>query len=470
MISITPEKAAGQSEYKEHGQLIDSPHALLEFLKMSPRLAEIEELAGAIEAWGKKKVKLLTVVPGKMYISYSAPEIAKLLDNSDTKRPLPQNLLADGIGHPISSDGEPYYDSIQPFKENLDVKVIGRYIPALVKTADTHIEKWLVESHKEGFDIVRAVNEMYRGIVKATLLGGKTLPEFDEFAQIVEDLGPLFSRYSLSDMLSKAPVVGPSLAMKVAKDKQEYMDYQQKRKNQVAIAEKLFESLGAIPDDKLHEYGYLGSIMRRIRSKKITPSLAASEITSFSIAAHETTASINAWGAVELAKNPEVHEKVRAEVLQAFPEGIVTQTGLKKLKYTERFMYELLRLYPPAEFLMREVTKPAIMNGTKIPKGAMVFAALAKSFRDETIFENAGEVHPDRYVGRPDLVTLVYNAWASGDEHACVGMQLSIMEFKIVIAQMLLKAASITMSGERPVIRHDATLHPAPSVGWSITA
>src|SRR6185369_14711111 len=161
----------------------------LAFLKMSPHLAEIEELALAIDTWEKKNVKVLTVIPGLMYVLYSAEEIEKLLRNHDKKRPLPQNLLADGIGHPISSDGAPYYDSIQPFKENLSDDKLKHFISPIAKSVDKYVQKWLATSHEDGFDIVTEVNKMYGEIVNATLLGGKNLPEFGEFAKIVDELG-----------------------------------------------------------------------------------------------------------------------------------------------------------------------------------------------------------------------------------------------------------------------------------------
>ena len=63
------------------------------------------------------------------------------------------------------------------------------------------------------------------------------------------------------------------------------------------------------------------------------------------VAGHETTAITTAWLFFELARNPEVQEKLRHEVL-SIPDEHPTIEQLSSLHYLECVIREIIRLYP----------------------------------------------------------------------------------------------------------------------------
>ena len=67
------------------------------------------------------------------------------------------------------------------------------------------------------------------------------------------------------------------------------------------------------------------------------------------LAGHETTSVSLAWTLYELAKNPLIQEKVRAEINTVLCKGNeLTWDTVEELKYLEIVTKESLRLHPPA--------------------------------------------------------------------------------------------------------------------------
>ena len=108
-------------------------------------------------------------------------------------------------------------------------------------------------------------------------------------------------------------------------------------------------------------------------------------IFTFMVAGYETTSTALACATYELAKNPEILEKLQAEIdqlplnldddddddeMKKYPDyNIVSQ-----MSYMDMFVSEVLRMYPIANrAIERCATADTVIQGIKIDKGICIF-------------------------------------------------------------------------------------------------
>lgn len=98
-------------------------------------------------------------------------------------------------------------------------------------------------------------------------------------------------------------------------------------------------------------------------------------------AGYETTSSALAYATYQLAKNPEVLQKLHDEIdqlplssnendedeTQKYPDYDI----VAKMPYMELFISEVLRMHPIANsVVLRQATEDTVVNGMKITKGS----------------------------------------------------------------------------------------------------
>ena len=108
------------------------------------------------------------------------------------------------------------------------------------------------------------------------------------------------------------------------------------------------------------------------------------EMTVFMIAGHDTTSYSLSWIIIEIARNPHVYEKVKAEIERVVPgDVIVTQKHLSELTYLDDVIREGMRLWPVAPMgSLREATKDLHYKDIIIPKGSIVNIPFICVFRN----------------------------------------------------------------------------------------
>ena len=90
-------------------------------------------------------------------------------------------------------------------------------------------------------------------------------------------------------------------------------------------------------------------------------------VLNFILAGRDTTAQTILWSMYLLAENPAVRQRVEAEC--GALQGPLSYGALKSLPYTEHFIYETLRLYPPVPSDPKQV-----MQDDVLPGGIRVYA------------------------------------------------------------------------------------------------
>ena len=116
------------------------------------------------------------------------------------------------------------------------------------------------------------------------------------------------------------------------------------------------------------------------------------------LAGHETTSVALAWTLYQLAKNPLIQEKVRAEINAVIREGNeLTWDTVEELKYLENVAKESLRLHPPAHFTGRVSISDEIVGGHVIPKGTVIMLPINALQHFTQHWSNPDEFEPERF-------------------------------------------------------------------------
>lgn len=100
----------------------------------------------------------------------------------------------------------------------------------------------------------------------------------------------------------------------------------------------------------------------------------------FFTAGFESSSSSMSFALYELAKHPEMQQRLRQEIKDALVAsgGCVTQSMIESLEYLQMILHEVLRMYPPLPFLDRECTDAEgyslePFHKFRVPKGMPIY-------------------------------------------------------------------------------------------------
>ncbi|KAJ8922879.1 hypothetical protein NQ315_007914 [Exocentrus adspersus] len=125
-----------------------------------------------------------------------------------------------------------------------------------------------------------------------------------------------------------------------------------------------------------------------------------------------------------LGMNPEAQEKVYQEVKQSIGlDSPICYTDLPYLKYTERAIFEAMRLLPVTPAIERYASTDIDLGNKTIPAGTNVLVSVFNLHRSEAYWKNPLEYNPDRFL--PEEVS-ERDPYAfipfSGGPRNCIGM------------------------------------------------
>lgn len=146
----------------------------------------------------------------------------------------------------------------------------------------------------------------------------------------------------------------------------------------------------------------------------------------------------------ELAANPDVQDKLRAEIEQVLEknDGKPTYEAINSMKYLDAVVCETMRLYPLGVFIDRICVKdfelpPAIPGGQPVmlKAGDSVWFPGYSIHRDSNYYSEPNKYNPDRFLdGHSDSPT--YLPFGLGPR-ICIGNRFALMEMKIMVFYML---------------------------------
>ncbi|XP_061667632.1 cholesterol 24-hydroxylase-like [Syngnathoides biaculeatus] len=189
----------------------------------------------------------------------------------------------------------------------------------------------------------------------------------------------------------------------------------------------------------------------------------------FFIAGQETTANQLAFCILELARHPDIQKKAQKEVDDVIGmKREISYEDLGKLVYLSQVLKETLRVYPTAPGTSRDLVDDIVVDGVRVPGGAISIFSSYVSSKLERFFENPKEFNPDRF--HPDAPKPYYCYYPfSLGPRACVGKNFAQMEAKLVMAKLLQRFDLVLAAGQSAEILDLGTLRPKSGVVCAVT-
>ncbi|KAI9473910.1 MAG: cytochrome P450 [Benjaminiella poitrasii] len=165
------------------------------------------------------------------------------------------------------------------------------------------------------------------------------------------------------------------------------------------------------------------------------------QVTTFLIAGHDTTANTLAWTLYELARHPDIQNKVLQEIADNHItwDTLPSSEQISNLKYIHQVIKEVLRLYPPVRVLTKYCKEDCIVpGGYKIKAGANCNVNVYSLHHNEAIYPDNYRFDPDRWTPEEEQKRSRF-AWLpfSTGPRGCIGMAFALQEAKTVLAMLL---------------------------------
>nr|BED42989.1 cytochrome P450 monooxygenase [Trametes versicolor] len=192
-----------------------------------------------------------------------------------------------------------------------------------------------------------------------------------------------------------------------------------------------------------------------------------------------------------LAENPDVQERLRAEIAEASGGEDLPYDDLVKLPYLEAICRETMRLYAPGQFIPREAAKDttlpllnpmrtrdgSVVTEVPVPKGTMLLLHLTGCNTNRDLWgDDVYEWKPERWLGKlpsaldgariPGVYSNIMTF--SGGPRSCIGFKFALLEIKVVLA-VLLSTFKFETTSERPIIWKSASAVLYPTTGEKST-
>jgi len=193
---------------------------------------------------------------------------------------------------------------------------------------------------------------------------------------------------------------------------------------------------------------------------KLSEDEVLSQLTTFMLAGHETTASTVTWALYELSRHPEfqnvVREEIKATRAQATQRGDygMSVADVDSMKYLLALMKETLRYYPIVHALVRSAGRDDIiplatpqttktgetLTGIPVSKGQRVMVSIAAYNRLTSVWgEDADVWRPQRFLEGAEndqKTTFGVIANVSG-LRSCIGWRFAMIEMQAILIELI---------------------------------
>ncbi|KAF8909913.1 cytochrome P450 [Mucidula mucida] len=182
------------------------------------------------------------------------------------------------------------------------------------------------------------------------------------------------------------------------------------------------------------------------------------------LAGHETSATSLCWVLLEVARHPEVQDKLRQEI-RAVEVGMINRgdsefdaKDFDNMTYTTAVMKEAMRLHPAVYHNYRQAerdellplstpirtTDGKVLDHLPVPKGTKVFASIAGYNRNKAVWgEDADEFKPERWLNKtsekrgPSLGVYGNLLTFAGGVRTCIGWRFAIYEVQALLVEIV---------------------------------
>ncbi|EXX65298.1 Dit2p [Rhizophagus irregularis DAOM 197198w] len=197
------------------------------------------------------------------------------------------------------------------------------------------------------------------------------------------------------------------------------------------------------------------------------------QIMTFLMAGDENTNVTTCWALYLLAQHPHEQDKLREELVKAFPDKSnynPTYDEINSLEYLNCVIKETLRILPPVPVVKRVNLKDEIFGKYFIPKNSEIFFGISVLQKSTEIWgPTADNFDPKRWLDPSLSVTnLTYLPFLSGPR-VCIGNKLALAEAKILLGMLIRNFVFQPIEGFQIRKRAFPLSKPEPYLGLAVS-
>ncbi|XDB48449.1 hypothetical protein AB1E18_002032 [Capra hircus] len=182
------------------------------------------------------------------------------------------------------------------------------------------------------------------------------------------------------------------------------------------------------------------------------------------LAGTETTSTALRWGLLYMALNPEIQEKVQAEIDRVLGQSQQPSTAAREsMPYTNAVVHEVLRMGNVIPLnVPREVTVDTTLAGYHLPKGTVVMTNLTALHNDPTEWATPDTFNPEHFLENGQFKKRESFLPFSIGKRMCLGEQLARTELFIFFTSLLQKFTFRPPENEKLSLKFRVSLTLAP--------
>jgi cytochrome P450 len=329
--------------------------------------------------------------------------------------------------------------------------------PVMAQIAAARVATWgaVVEVDRE---MTRLTFEILSATLFSDALGG----EADDFEAALNSYIGRAARIDPLDVIG-APAWVPRLGRVLAGGAGAFFE---RRVKELAVERRaVLRAGGSLPDDILTA---LIKAQDPETGTGLTDRQVASNILTFILAGHETTARALGWCLYLLARSPRHQALVQAEVAAFDP---ADPEAMEALVWTRACFEEAMRLFPPAPLFTRVALKETQVAGRRVPAGTAMLISPWVLHRHRKLWDDPAAFRPERFMpgARETIDRFAYIPFGGGPR-ICIGATFAMQEATIALATIL-KAKTLTaVDAVEPLPAHRITLRPQTHIRLRATA
>ncbi|XP_063975450.1 cytochrome P450 4C1-like [Diachasmimorpha longicaudata] len=166
------------------------------------------------------------------------------------------------------------------------------------------------------------------------------------------------------------------------------------------------------------------------------------QVNTFMFAGHDTTGALMSWALFCIGNDEKVQSKIHEELDEVFGDSDepVTTKQVHQLKYLDRVIKEVLRMFPSATAVSRSLSEDLQMGPYTIPAGCILTLQIYHLHRNPKHWPNPTHFDPDRFLPENSTNRHPYS-WIpfSGGPRNCIGQKFALLEAKIVLTEIFRK-------------------------------
>jgi cytochrome P450 family 4 len=165
------------------------------------------------------------------------------------------------------------------------------------------------------------------------------------------------------------------------------------------------------------------------------------EVDTFMFEGHDTTAVALNFALMLIACHKQVQDQIYEEIKSVLGDARAkpTYNDLQEMKYLERALKEVLRLYPSVHFISRKLGDDLVTaSGYELPKNTLVHLHIYDLHHNPDIYPDPERFDPDRFL--PENCQrrhpFAYLPFSAGPRN-CIGQRFAMLELKAAICGIL---------------------------------